>query len=494
MSQNIFCDLKLPGGGRTNAIVTRSVSFFLLLFLFLFAASVPTQAQTTLNGTFTVTESWSVTYVNGSYGRGQSVTKQGTETGTISINNGQYTLIDHTGIPGGDPNNTTVHSISGGPNYNVLGVEYPYVTFAFTTNYVYVVHLNFFSIPIGPISSFPAGPEESDSALYSGFGPISGIVGGGSNDIGHSFYLTASSSSSLVQQDYAPQITSGPDSQTVLVGSNATFNVSATGNPAPNYQWLYNGKAIPGATLNTYGITNVQFTDQGNYSVIVSNSINAVLSSNAVLTVTGGTAPTISIQPTNESVPLGSNATLTVTASGLPAPSFQWQLNGTNIALATASSYTVTNAQLSNEGDYSVIVSNSVGFITSSNAYLTVVPAPFFAGEVPLSVPGWFWLGPQDGNTHGFGYFNTTYFPYILHDDLGWEYFQDAQDGSGGAYFYDFTSSAWFYTSPTLFPYLYDFNQNATMYYYPVNGSRDTYTSNPRWFFNFSTKTKTNGL
>ena len=69
-------------------------------------------------------------------------------------------------------------------------------------------------------------------------------------------------------------------------------------------------------------------------------------------------------------------------------------------------------------------------------------------------------------------------------------FFQDANDGARGAYFYDFASQGWFYTSPSLpFPYLYDFNLNTLLYYFPDPNNPGRFTSNPRFFYNFSTNT-----
>lgn len=123
----------------------------------------------------------------------------------------------------------------------------------------------------------------------------------------------------------------------------------------------------------------------------------------------------------------------------------------------------------------------------------TAMPAPrtatphaaFFAGETALS-NGVYYLALPNGNP--FGYY--SYLPdsrYIYHFDAGYEYVADANDGQGGVYLYDFASGHWWYTSRTFpFPYLYDFTLNAALYYYP--GSQPgTYTSNPRWFYDFGT-------
>ncbi|WP_298739227.1 PQQ-dependent sugar dehydrogenase [uncultured Chitinophaga sp.] len=87
---------------------------------------------------------------------------------------------------------------------------------------------------------------------------------------------------------------------------------------------------------------------------------------------TGTQAPAITTQPQNISVPQGQTATFRVTATGNPAPGYQWRKDGVNIQGATAASYSITNVQPSHAGQYSVVVSNSAGSVTSGNATLTV--------------------------------------------------------------------------------------------------------------------------
>ena len=71
---------------------------------------------------------------------------------------------------------------------------------------------------------------------------------------------------------------------------------------------------------------------------------------------------------------------------------------------------------------------------------------------------------------------------------MGYEYVFDANDGNAGVYLYDFASNDFFYTSLTFpFPYLYDFNLNSVLYYYPDTTNAGHYTSNPRYFYDFST-------
>lgn len=92
-------------------------------------------------------------------------------------------------------------------------------------------------------------------------------------------------------------ISQQPTNLSVLAGLPATFNVVASGVPALKYQWRKNGNPIANATNAAYTIANPQGADNGAvFSVVVSNSVNAVISSNATLTVlspmTGAFLPT----------------------------------------------------------------------------------------------------------------------------------------------------------------------------------------------------------
>jgi Immunoglobulin domain len=84
-------------------------------------------------------------------------------------------------------------------------------------------------------------------------------------------------------------------------------------------------------------------------------------------------APTISAQPSDQTVTAGQSVTFTVTASGTAPLSFQWRRDGAEVAGATAGSYSLNSTATSDSGaKFSVIVSNSAGSITSSAAMLTV--------------------------------------------------------------------------------------------------------------------------
>ena len=107
-----------------------------------------------------------------------------------------------------------------------------------------------------------------------------------------------------------PAIISQPASQSVAVGSTATFVVSASGTAPLNYQWQFNGGDITNATGSSLVLTNVQFANAGTYSVTITNASGSITSSNAVLTVN---FPPAAIQVLSGSGPAGGAVRLPVT-------------------------------------------------------------------------------------------------------------------------------------------------------------------------------------
>jgi regulation of enolase protein 1 (concanavalin A-like superfamily) len=89
--------------------------------------------------------------------------------------------------------------------------------------------------------------------------------------------------------------------------------------------------------------------------------------------VHAGVPPVITIQPTNQVVAAGSNATISVTASSATALNYQWYLNGGKILSATNSSLTVAKAQFTNAGAYYAAVANAYGTVNSSVMTLNVL-------------------------------------------------------------------------------------------------------------------------
>ena len=92
--------------------------------------------------------------------------------------------------------------------------------------------------------------------------------------------------------------------------------------------------------------------------------------------------PYLTAQPQSLVVTQGNNATFRAAAGGTAPLSYQWRLNGTNLAGANGSALNLTSAQATNSGAYTLIVTNSSGSVTSTVATLTV--------NIPPAEPGQF--------------------------------------------------------------------------------------------------------
>jgi hypothetical protein len=184
--------------------------------------------------------------------------------------------------------------------------------------------------------------------------------------------ISASRYQSLaLANDGSPRILKQPLSQMTFSGATISFTAFAIGNTNLQYQWQFNGTNLAGATSTALYLTNVQVTQSGNYTVVVSNAIGSTVSSNGVLSVKLS-APIITAQPLSQVVALQSNAIFAVSACGSLPLNYQWQFNGTNLPNATNAVLVLQNAQRANSGNYGAVITNSIGSTLSSNALLSV--------------------------------------------------------------------------------------------------------------------------
>src|SRR5439155_10072267 len=95
--------------------------------------------------------------------------------------------------------------------------------------------------------------------------------------------------------------------------------------------------------------------------------------------------PVILCQPQNRTINPGTDTFFEVLAQGYDTVRYQWQRNGTNLLNATNMLLLITNAQLSDQGNYNCIASNSIGSTSSLTVRLTVRVTPEIVQQ-PLSV------------------------------------------------------------------------------------------------------------
>jgi len=173
-----------------------------------------------------------------------------------------------------------------------------------------------------------------------------------------------------------PVILRQPQSLSVLVGSTATFAVSASGDEPLyplSYQWWFNGALMSNATAPQLVVSSAQFTNAGDYSVSVTDAVGAATSTTAILAVLPA-PPAITVQPSSLAVLEGAEVSFRVQAIGTAPLAYQWQLNGATLAGETNPAIELTNVQPAEVGGYQVIVTNAAGSATSSIAALAIVP------------------------------------------------------------------------------------------------------------------------
>ncbi|MGA9994734.1 MAG: hypothetical protein WBP93_04925 [Pyrinomonadaceae bacterium] len=189
------------------------------------------------------------------------------------------------------------------------------------------------------------------------------VVGGTCGTVTQSATLTVNENTSATT----------PGDQTVCQGATASFSTTASGTGPFTYQWKLDGSNISGATNNSVSIATGSLS-VGNHTVdvVVSGSCGTVTKS-AALTVNENTSATT---PGNQTVCQGGTANFSTTASGTGPFTYQWRLDGSNIAGATNSSVAVSTGSLS-AGNHTVdvVVGGTCGTVTKS-ATLTVNTAP----------------------------------------------------------------------------------------------------------------------
>jgi len=208
-----------------------------------------------------------------------------------------------------------------------------------------------------------------------------------------------------------------PADQSVDAGMSASFAVSAVGLPRPRYQWLRDGTPLPGQTGATLTLTNVQSIDAGSYQVVMANGLESTTGAVASLTVNTTPAPPSILAPPEDAIVFERQAAVfKVSARGLPAPSYQWQANGIDIAGASGPALEIPSVSLAISGArYSVRVWNVLGS-TNATAALTVTPRPDLRFTEVMPLPS-----DEEGNRH-FDWFEVTNFDSNTVNLLHWRF------------------------------------------------------------------------
>jgi hypothetical protein len=158
-----------------------------------------------------------------------------------------------------------------------------------------------------------------------------------------------------------------------------TLLAAAVSNPAATVQWQVRAKGsatfvnIPGATSGTLTFV-AQATDNGNqYRAVFSNGHSV---STAVVKLTLGVAPVVTLPPADQTVAVGKTVTFTAAVSASPAATVQWQVSVdggqtySNIAGATGLRLTFKAQAQQNGNLYRAVFTNPIGKATTAAALL----------------------------------------------------------------------------------------------------------------------------
>ncbi len=238
----------------------------------------------------------------------------------------------------------------------------------------------------------PPGIVMSTQGVFTGRptqgGTFTALLTGWQNSNKTGFDFQAEATFAILDPDATPPaITLPPVSLKVVEGQPAAFDVAATGNPGPTYQWTFAGAPIEGATGPKFQILKTGLADAGAYAVVVQNRAGSITSEPVFLAVDPAPRPpTLTVQPAGATVDEGGDVSFTVVAEGTEPLAYQWTLDDKPIVGVDGATLAVTSVRPAQAGSYRVRVSNPAGEVLSEVIVLKVVPA-VASGPVELGVP-----------------------------------------------------------------------------------------------------------
>ena len=184
----------------------------------------------------------------------------------------------------------------------------------------------------------------------------------------------------------APVVTQNPSNLTVTAGQQATFTAAASGTPTPTVIWQVstNGGAtynnIGWATSTTLSFTTVSSHNGYRFRAVFTNANGSATTTAATLTVNPGgpVAPSITQNPSNQTVTAGQQATFTALANGEPTPTvhmagqLRWRCRSITTSMGNVHHADLHDDVVAQRLSFRAVFTNSAGTATTTIAFLTV--------------------------------------------------------------------------------------------------------------------------
>ena len=177
----------------------------------------------------------------------------------------------------------------------------------------------------------------------------------------------------ILTVDFSPNITAQSENGKICLGAEFNFSVAASGTEPITYQWYKNGDAID-QTTKEFTINAVSLSDAGDYYCHIFNLCNEDASN--IITLIVDTMPKINLQPENAKMCTGLGVEFSIDVIGSDPLTYKWYKNGSEIPSNENNFIFLNEVSVDDAGNYSCVVSNSCGSVTSNAAELTVDVPP----------------------------------------------------------------------------------------------------------------------
>ena len=151
-----------------------------------------------------------------------------------------------------------------------------------------------FGVEVSGTSPFSYQWRLNGQDVVGGTGPVLSLVNVGAGQAGEYRVEVSNAGGSVVSEvavltveadGVAPYVTSTSLGRRVFAGEDVVLTVEAEGSEPLSYQWYWNGGLLAGATESMLELSDIQESQAGTYTVVVSNPYGSVTTLGAVLTV-----------------------------------------------------------------------------------------------------------------------------------------------------------------------------------------------------------------